>query len=256
LNDNISHNASQILNNTLYLPSCHSTNTYASDFAKENEIVNGWTVYTFDQTKGRGQQGNVWESEPNKNLTFSMVLKPEFLDPQDQFQLNMAISLAIIHFLTDLGLKADIKWPNDILVNDRKIAGILIENQLRGNLFKTAIVGIGLNVNQQLFETQGATSVFLQNGKEFDLVQSLGYIKTILFSYVEKLRTGEIEWIKKEYHSKLYLRNKPSVFKRGDDSFVGSIKQVDESGMLQIQTENGLLSFGLKEIKFPTNYFN
>jgi BirA family biotin operon repressor/biotin-[acetyl-CoA-carboxylase] ligase len=167
----------------------------------------------------------------------------------------MAVSLAIVHFLSDLGLKAEIKWPNDIFVNDRKIAGILIENQLRGKLFKAAIVGIGLNVNQQLFKTQGATSIFLQNGKEFDLVQSLGYIQTILFSYVERLRT-DIEWIKKEYHSKLYLRNKPSVFKFGNDSFVGSIKGVDESGLLQIQTENGLLSFGLKEIKFPTNYFN
>lgn len=255
MNDKISHNASEILNNTLYLPSCHSTNTYANDYVKENKIVYGWTVYTFDQTKGRGQQGNVWESEANKNLTFSMVFKPEFLNPQDQFQLNMAVSLAIVHFLSDLGLKAEIKWPNDIFVNDRKIAGILIENQLRGKLFKAAIVGIGLNVNQQLFKTQGATSIFLQNGKEFDLVQSLGYIQTILFSYVERLRT-DIEWIKKEYHSKLYLRNKPSVFKFGNDSFVGSIKGVDESGLLQIQTENGLLSFGLKEIKFPTNYFN
>jgi BirA family transcriptional regulator, biotin operon repressor / biotin---[acetyl-CoA-carboxylase] ligase len=256
LNDNLSHIASEIVNNTLYLPSCHSTNTYASDFIKENEVTNGWTVYTLDQTNGRGQKGNVWESEPNKNLTFSMVLKPEFLNPQDQFQLNMAISLAIIHFLADLGLKAEIKWPNDIFVNDRKIAGILIENQLRGNLFKVAVVGIGLNVNQQGFRTQGATSVFLQNGKKFDLVQSLGYIQTILFRYVERLRTGEFEWIKKEYHSKLYLRNKPSIFKRGDNSFVGSIKGVNEFGMLQIQTENGLLSFGLKEIKFPTNYLS
>ena len=254
MNDNISHNASEILNNTLYLPSCHSTNTYASEWIKENEVVNGWTVYTFDQTKGRGQQGNVWESEPNKNLTFSMVLRPEFLNPQDQFQLNMAISLSIIQFLADLGLEAEIKWPNDVFVNDRKIAGILIENQLRGNLFKAAVVGIGLNVNQQEFKTQGATSVFLQNGKEFDLVQSLSYIQTILFRYVERLRTGEIKLLKKEYHSKLYLRNKPSVFKQGDHSFVGSIKGVDESGMLQIKTEDGLLSFGLKEIKFPTNF--
>ena len=256
MNDNISHNASEILNNTLYLPSCHSTNTYANDWIKENEVINGWTVYTFDQTKGRGQQGNVWESEPNKNLTFSMVLKPEFLNPQNQFSLNMAVSLAIIQFLTDLGLKAEIKWPNDVFVNDRKIAGILIENQLRGNLFKAAVVGIGLNVNQQGFKTQGATSVLLQNGKEYDLVQSLSYIQTILFRYVERLRAGEIDLIKEEYYSKLYLRNKPSVFKRGDDSFVGSIKGVDEFGMLQIQTERGLLSFGLKEIKFPTNYFN
>ena len=250
MNDNISHNASEILNNALYLPSCHSTNTYASDFIKENEIVSGWIVYTFDQTRGRGQQGNVWESEPNKNLTFSMVLKPEFLNPQDQFQLNMAVSLAIVQFLADLGLKAEIKWPNDIYVNDRKIAGILIENQLQGNLFKAAVVGIGLNVNQQEFKTQGATSVFLQTGKEFDLVQSLGYIQTILFRYVEQLRTGEIESIKKEYHSKLYLRNKPSVFKRGEDSFVGSIKGVDESGRLRIMTEHGEKTFGLKEIQF------
>ena len=256
MNDNISHNASQISNNTIYLPSCHSTNTYASDWIKDNEVTNGWTVYTFDQTKGRGQQGNVWESEPNKNLTFSMVLKPDFLNPKDQFSLNMAVSLAIIQFLADLGLKAEIKWPNDIYVNNRKIAGILIENQLLGNVFKAAVVGIGLNMNQKEFKTHGATSVFLQNEKEFDLVQSLSYIQTILFRYVERLRTGEIALIKKEYHSKLYLRNKPSVFKCGDDSFVGSIKGVGESGMLQIQTENGLLSFGLKEIKFPTNYFN
>ena len=213
-------------------------------------------MYTFDQTKGRGQQGNVWESEPNKNLTFSMVFKPEYLNPKDQFQLNMVVSLAIVEFLADLGVKAEIKWPNDIFVNHRKIAGILIENRLRGDFFKAAIVGIGLNVNQQLFKTQRATSVFMQNGKEFDLVQSLNYIQNILFNHVERLRIGKTDWIKKEYNSNLYLRNKPSVFKHGDDSFVGSIKGVDEYGMLQIQTENGLFIFGLKEIKFPINYLN
>lgn len=253
MDDNIRHNATQALKNSLYLPSCHSTNTYAAEWLKENDEQEGWIVYTFDQTNGRGQQGSVWESEPYKNLTFSVILKPFFLLPVDQFQLNMVVSLAVLKFLDGLKIKAMIKWPNDIYVNEKKICGILIENQVRGNRILNSIVGIGLNINQHDFKTPNATSVFLQKDMEYNLLESLQYFRDILMSEYQKLCAGNVESIKKEYHAAMFLRNKPSIFKKLDTTFVGSIKGVNNQGRLLVQTESGLMDFGLKEISFQIN---
>ena len=234
----------------MYLPTCHSTNTYANNWLKENEVEEGWIVYTFDQTNGRGQAGNTWESEPNKNLTFSIVYTPVFLAPKNQFYLNMIVSLAIVAFLEQLNLKAEIKWPNDIYVNGKKMAGILIENHLRGDVFRNAVVGIGLNINQANFKTAKASSVFQELGIEYQLTDCISILRTHLEQLYEHLKSNELLFIQKEYLQKMYLRNKPSLFRSGDHTFIGSIKGVDPNGRLLIMTELGEKTFGLKEIAF------
>src|SRR5688572_32157531 len=153
----------------VFMPECHSTNDEASQLIESSDnVVEGTVVITNDQTSGRGQRGNTWISEPGKNLTFSLVMKPAFLSAQDQFLLNKAFSLGLYDYL-HITLKATvkIKWPNDMLANDKKICGILIENQIQGQNIQHSVVGIGLNVNQENFSMPTATSMKVFERKEF-----------------------------------------------------------------------------------------
>ncbi|MFI5140988.1 MAG: biotin--[acetyl-CoA-carboxylase] ligase [Bacteroidia bacterium] len=128
----------------LELDAAESTNTYATNLIKEIQVAEGTIVFTHNQTKGRGQVGNTWQAETGKNLTFSMVLHPNFLAVEKQFYLSKITSLAVFGMLTEFLNTSlydiKIKWPNDILVNDKKIAGILIENILRGNFLQSSVM--------------------------------------------------------------------------------------------------------------------
>jgi BirA family transcriptional regulator, biotin operon repressor / biotin---[acetyl-CoA-carboxylase] ligase len=236
-------------NNTTFLPSCHSTNSYALEWLKEHEVQEGWMVYTFDQTNGRGQGGNKWESTPHHNLTFSLVYCPTFLKPKDQFQLNKAVSLGLVAYLNAQGFDAQIKWPNDIYLEGGKVAGILIENILRGNDFRYAVVGVGLNVNQKQFSVP-AVSLFLMDGKERDLETSLVGLASCIDLKMNHLASGDMAEIDIEYHKVLYRRNQPAFYSSGGEHFAGVVKGVDETGRLRVLTENGERTFALKEISF------
>ena len=133
------------------LDECDSTNTVLSSMP---EAASGTVVATRRQTAGRGQRGNSWESEPDKNLTFSQLLMPRMLPAARQFELSMIVSLAIADsidaHLPD-GIRTCVKWPNDIYIGREKVCGILIENRLTGSRIERAIVGAGINVNQRVF---------------------------------------------------------------------------------------------------------
>src|SRR5690606_25093723 len=123
-----------------------------NELSKSTPLHEGTVIMAVDQYAGKGQQGTVWQSEPGKNLTFSLLLTPFFLSPKHQFRLTVAVSVALVRALaTLLGERVAIKWPNDLYVGDRKIGGMLIENILQGPRWKSAIIGIGLNVNQTVF---------------------------------------------------------------------------------------------------------
>ena len=126
------------------MTSCQSTNNEAMTLIKEKKSEHGLVINTYAQTKGRGQHQNSWHSQDGQNLTFSMILHPQFLAPTEQFQLTMLCSLSITSFLTSLsGKMFDIKWPNDILYQNKKICGILIENIIKGKALAHSIIGIG-----------------------------------------------------------------------------------------------------------------
>ena len=254
MTNNISQNEGNLIKNTLFLPTCHSTNSYAQNWLSEHEVKDGWAVYTFRQSKGRGQGDNIWESEPDKNLTFSVVHKPDYLLPKDQFWLNMATSLGILSFLKSMGISAKVKWPNDVYVNGKKMAGMLIENHLRGNSFRHSIIGIGLNVNQKEFKTANATSMVLATNQEFDLQECLKVLIQHINCQIDRLKNNEIKAISEEYTHNMFQFNTPALYQTGELIFTGNIIGVDEIGRLILETEDGKKLFNLKEIKFLQNH--
>ena len=152
--------------NLVRLDTVDSTNNYAANLCKLSKLVNGTTILTKRQNHGRGQRGATWHSEPDKNLIFSTVIYPN-LPIKRIFYLNICASISLVKTLNDLGIQAKVKWPNDIYIENRKVAGILIENQLGGNLVQTSVIGVGLNVNQLNFPPDiNATSLSLEKGIE------------------------------------------------------------------------------------------
>jgi BirA family biotin operon repressor/biotin-[acetyl-CoA-carboxylase] ligase len=158
-----------------------------NDYLKENASFfnEGTVVWTKNQTSGRGQQGNKWISEADKNLTFSILLLPHFLQVNKQFYLSMVTALAVTDFLKKFDVEAQIKWPNDILVNKKKISGILIENTLKGNSINCSIVGVGININQTNFCAPNSTSLLnvIKSNSAFNLEELLKAFITIFEKY-------------------------------------------------------------------------
>ena len=144
-----------------HLAETDSTNTYLQQLDADRHLPEGYIAYTDTQRAGRGQRGNSWESQPGKNLTFSLLLRPEHIPANQQFLLSQAVSLAATDVLNRYASGFSIKWPNDIYWEDKKIAGILIENVLSGSTFARSIVGIGLNINQERFISDAPNPVSL-----------------------------------------------------------------------------------------------
>lgn len=237
--------------NLVFVPECHSTNTLAHEIGQLPSSVDGTAVITSNQTAGRGQRGNSWEAEPGKNLTFSVLLKPTFLAVKDQFFLNIISSLSIRDILRDKSdATVSIKWPNDILINGKKVCGILIENQIQGQQVSQSIVGIGLNVNQTGFAVPTATSLTEFTGRSEDLQSVFELIMQRLEVRYLQLREGKYDKLKEEYLAALFLRGTESLFASAEQQFQGTILGIDEIGKLVVDTQAGVRAFGLKEITY------
>ncbi len=233
----------------IYVPECHSTNSSLAELNNTSELPEGTVFITDNQTQGRGQRGNAWIASKGENLTFSMLLRPGFLAVRSQFRLNMAVSLGVISALADYvqaGLA--IKWPNDIMIGDRKVGGILIENQSQGERLTSSVVGIGLNVNQQQFPFASATSLCKACGHNFELNEV--YQRTIvdLESRYVQLREGAYPKLNEDYHAALYKRGVPQTFESESQQFGGVITGVHDSGMLCISIDGKERRFSLKEV--------
>jgi BirA family biotin operon repressor/biotin-[acetyl-CoA-carboxylase] ligase len=237
--------------NLIFMPECHSTNSLALELCQQSRAPEGTLVITDRQTSGRGQRGNRWESHPGMNLTFSVVVKPTFLAIKDQFLLSIVASLALQNYLAEMtNDPVYIKWPNDILIKQFKICGILIENQLVGEQLTSAIVGIGLNVNQKQFGVAGATSLAVVAGKSFELQAILERLLTHLESRYLQLRQGNTTRLKEDYLTHLYRFNEPHTFQAGHDQFEGRITGVDEQGRLRVLIQDQEKNYEVKEISF------
>lgn len=233
----------------VYVPECHSTNAEAARMLHTNPATaEGSVVITSNQTAGRGQRGNTWESEPGKNLTFSLILKPVFLLAKDQFKLNIAVSLALHDYLREQVPHAKIKWPNDMMLGNQKTCGILIENQLAGQTIQHSVVGIGLNVNQESFALPTATSIAIKKGHDFILNDVLAELLQCIEARYLQLRSS-ID-LKEEYLHALYGAGELRKFQSGDEEFDGTITGVDASGRLEVEVKGSKRLFDLKEIKF------
>jgi BirA family transcriptional regulator, biotin operon repressor / biotin---[acetyl-CoA-carboxylase] ligase len=235
----------------IFMPECHSTNSLALEVCQQSHVPEGTLVITDRQTAGRGQRGNTWESQPGMNLTFSVIVKPTFLAIKDQFLLSMITSLAVHNYLAETCNHAVyIKWPNDILIKQFKICGILIENQLVGEKLTNAVIGIGLNVNQQQFSVPKATSLSMVLHKKLDLQDVLEGLLSHLESKYLQLRQGKLKVLKEDYIKNLYRFNEHHTFQAGHDQFDGKILGVDEQGRLRVLIHDQERDFGMKEISF------
>lgn len=229
-----------------------STNSHAKELARRETIEDGTVILSHEQTAGRGYSDNSWESEKNKNLTFTIVLKPDFLPVQKQFFLSMVISLGIYDFLMLYNDNISIKWPNDIYAGDGKIAGMLIENILEKDRIEKTFAGIGVNINQEKFLSDAPNPVSLKilNGIDYHLQECLELLCGKIETRYLQLASGKENLIKTHYTQNLYRLNEWCGFYAGEKYFEGRIKGVDKFGHLLIEADGDTMQFGFKEISF------
>ena len=237
--------------NLIFMPECNSTNTLAQQLCQQPAISDGTLIITDNQTAGRGQRGNSWEGEVGQNFTMSLILKCGFLQAQEQFYLNIAISLGILDYLrsrsqTDI----QIKWPNDILMNERKVCGILIENTLQGTTISHSIVGIGLNINQTTFSSDRASSLKKVTNRTYVLSDELEDLLLSLEKFYLQLRQQKMKDLLDAYYQNLFWFGKEKKFRSSGKEWNGRITGVDHAGRLVLKTDEGDQVFGLKEIEF------
>ena len=226
-----------------------STNTYLKNLCRANEIENFTVVTAESQTDGRGQMGAKWETVTGKNLLMSVLFRNEWQDFSELFVLNVAVAICVYDVLLEMEIpNLSVKWPNDIMAENKKIAGILIENVLKTDKKVESIIGIGLNVNQTSFANlPKASSLQLLTNKEFD-VDTLAIKITEKIEMVCKNLQPEVLW--KNYHKILYKLMQPVAFETADkNQFMGIIQGVTQDGKLKVLLENDeVKTFAVKEI--------
>jgi BirA family biotin operon repressor/biotin-[acetyl-CoA-carboxylase] ligase len=240
--------------NLVELDSAESTNNYALNLLRKKNLFEGTVVRTFRQTIGRGQRQKQWESEDFRNLTFSIIYYPVFLSVSKQFQLSKAIALGVVDFVKSVAKTEDvkIKWPNDIYVDDKKIAGILIENAVSGNKISSAVIGIGLNVNQTTFSRKIPNPVSLKiiAGKELDLENCFQELCVSLEARYMQLKAGKGNMINEHYHKALYGLNEQREFVIENNNIAAEIVGVDDIGRLKLKADGIVTAYDLHHIVF------
>lgn len=240
-------------NRIIYTEETTSTNTLLKDIIAENpEIPNLTLVYTEFQTAGRGQRGNTWESEKGKNLTFSILIKPEGLPANEQFLISEISSLAVRDLLMCHCTDIRIKWPNDVYWKDKKICGMLIENSIDSTGLTYSISGIGININQEVFVSNAPNPISLKNitGKEYELKEMIADFMEIIGKWFDRL-TSDRTGIHLEYLSSVFRKDTEASFRDKDGEFIGTIVEVEPHGLLVIRdTEGQTRKYGFKEIAY------
>jgi len=235
------------------LNATESTNTYLKSLSREIEVEDGLVVVTNTQTKGRGQMTNSWASKTGQSLTFSMFKRFDNLLIQDTAVITFAVSVALKEILKSYSVpEVTIKWPNDIMSYNKKIAGILIENQLHRDKVTSSIIGVGLNVNETEFSSlPQASSLKLITGVEYSLEELLTKVSEAILLQMKKVSFKKYAALKLEYEASLYRKDAVTVFETpAGKRFNGVIKGVTTNGELWIENEAEMIEkFQLKEIK-------
>ena len=234
----------------IHLSNIDSTNNFAAKLLSENLCQNGAVIMADVQTEGKGQRGNIWLSESGKNLLSSFVFKPDNLSVENQIAITWATSLSLLETLRKFNIEAQIKWPNDILVGGKKIAGILIENQLQGTRISCSIIGIGLNLNQTFFEDLNATSLQLETEQTVQPRTFLNLLAHEMNEQFQLIYSSSFEILKTEYENNLFQMNELKSYEDEFGVFVGKIIGTTEEGKILIEKSNAIQSYGLKEVTF------
>jgi BirA family transcriptional regulator, biotin operon repressor / biotin---[acetyl-CoA-carboxylase] ligase len=234
------------------LDAIDSTNEFLKGLSGNPATENFTVVTAQSQTKGKGQMGSVWTTEPSKNLIMSVLVKDFLLDITQVFNINIVFSLSVIQALETINIpELSIKWPNDIMSYNKKIGGILIENSIKSDGTINSIVGLGLNVNQTDFDDlPKASSLAVICKSTFDK-------EAILFSIIENLERNILSWNQNtvsmwaDYTNTLFKKGIPMPFSdENNNNFMGIIQGVNEIGKLEILLENdSVCEYGIKEIQ-------
>lgn len=236
-----------------YLPICQSTNLTALELIENDDYFEGTTIITDHQTAGRGQQGNTWEAEKEQNITLSVILTPRLLAVKEQFYLNMAVTLAIHDLLQGLVSNPavlKIKWSNDLLYQNKKICGILIQNIVSGQNIVKSIVGIGININQMNFTESKAISLAQITNLMYDLPLLVQKLLENLEKRYLQLQKKIFKDLEKNYYSCLYGYQEQILLKKENEIFSGKIIGVDSIGRLKMDISGQIQTFQFKEIQF------
>ncbi|WP_405377030.1 biotin--[acetyl-CoA-carboxylase] ligase [Nonlabens sp. Asnod3-A02] len=232
--------------NIVKLHATTSTNDELKSRFRESVLPHLTAIYSLKQTRGKGQHGAQWVTEDGKNLTFS-VLITEGVSDLTPFLINQVVSVSIVEWLkNDLQIQSKIKWPNDILSVNHKLAGILIENSYSGNFLSSSVVGIGLNVNQDEFEgLPKAISLKNITGKEFEL-------EVLLISFLNVLKNNLRDPLKvaQDYNKYLFKYRQVISFESSNAVFNGRVEGTDKDGKLILRVDNELKIYDLKELKW------
>jgi len=215
-----------------------STNNYAMQQVQKGDAQHGDAYFAFEQTAGKGRFQRQWLSAKGENIILSVVLDTAAFHLSQQFSLNMVAALSVLELFNKYTTeKNKIKWPNDVYCRDRKAAGILIENVIRGQKWQYAVAGFGVNVNQTTFHTDLKNPVSLEQltGKTHDVVQLAKELCSLFERNLTHLRPGSEGFILKAYNNQLYKRNETAQFKQGSGIFSGLVKNVDELGRLVVE---------------------
>ncbi len=238
--------------NILVFDELDSTNNYARQMVAEKQVKDA-VVLAHYQQKGKGQQGNFWESEKGKNLTFSLVSTTDYLHATKQFYISKVVSVALVNWMSTEAEDVRIKWPNDIYVGKKKVAGILIENTIKGQKLDTSIIGIGLNLNQKKFYSDAPNPVSLKqlSGKDYAIELVLQQLLQSIDEQLNLLRGFKFTEIDDQYLEHLYLYKKWSWYKKDGKTFEARIVGIGEFGQLQLETKQSeILEFMFKEVEF------
>ena len=240
--------------NNIKLQEVDSTNTYMFNLIASQYVAEGMVVQTNFQTNGKGQRGNTWTAEKDKNLLFTIYYTPTFLLATKQFSLTQAIALGVYDFLSRYSNEISIKWPNDLYIGDLKVGGMLIENALKGNYLSEAIIGIGININQTEFDSNlnKATSLKQATGNHFNLSDSLDALLTAIELRYLQLRNNQEKTLHENYLEVLYLFQKEHLFTLPNgEKLQAKISGIDAHGRLQLANQNGeIKTCAFKEIVF------
>ena len=235
----------------LFLPQCHSTNQEARTLTLSGGLKHGTLIWSDYQESGRGQQGNVWVSEKEKNLLFTLYLSSPIISPSDHYLLNLVSSLAIRDALSKaLPLSnVEVKWPNDVYADDHKIAGILIETVISGGVLEHAFCGMGINVNQSYFNLSTATSMLMRSGHSFG---RNGVAENVLVSFEKyySLMENQPSVLIRKYLDQLRWIGETHTYQIANTEHLGVITGIDNHGKLVLRIGNKSVSFDVKEIEF------
>jgi len=230
-----------------------STNRYLKESARNRVLEEGTVIAARNQTEGKGQRGNAWESEAGKNITCSMLLYPSFLPAQSCFLLSEAVALGVKETLDVYVSGISLKWPNDVYHLDRKIAGILIENEFTGNRYHSSVVGIGVNINQERFLSNAPNPISLKQitGRDHDTEALLKELARNILRRYEQLKAGDTKSLTGMYQDALYRKTGFHRFEDDEGIFIARIDRVSDDGFLHLVTDGEKeRSYAFKTVRF------